>query len=161
MRTGKRRTTPTAEELRVWRDWVETGEQIRSAMTGAMQRRTGISNADYIVLLALAEADGRRLRSSALADAVRWERSRLSHHLPRLERRGLVAREEHATDSRGADVVITDEGLHVFRQASAAHFGLIRELFVDALTPEQLAQAGEVAAALRAHLGPQAGARSR
>ena len=90
---------------------------------------------------------------TALADLMGWERSRLSHHLGRMERRGLIVREDAPSDSRGAQVRITEDGLHVFRHASAAHFGLIRELFVDALTPEQLAHAGEVAAALRAHLG--------
>ncbi|WP_199706615.1 MarR family winged helix-turn-helix transcriptional regulator [Amnibacterium setariae] len=152
MEIERRRGTPTADELRVWREYVETGERIRSAMAGAMQRRTGISSGDYAVLLALSEAEGRRLRSSALADAAHWERSRLSHHLPRMERRGLIRREDCATDDRGAEVVLSAEGLRVFRQASAAHFGLIRELFVDALTPEGLAQAHEVSAALSEHL---------
>ena len=158
MADERRRSTPTPAELAAWREYVVAGEQVRRALAAGMTGEGGISLADYEVLLALSEADGRRLRSSALAERAGWERSRLSHHLGRMERRGLIAREECLTDSRGAEVVITDEGLHVFRRSSAAHFALIRRLFVDALTPEQLASAREVGAALRAHLDAHAAA---
>ena len=151
MPNQRRRSTPTADELGAWREYIEAAERIRRDITAGLVAESGISLADYAVLLALSEAEGRRLRSSALADAVGWERSRLSHHLARMERRGLIGREESETDSRGAEVVISDEGLTVFRRSSASHFALIRRLFVDALTPEQLAAAREVSAALRSH----------
>jgi len=150
-----RRSTPTPGELAAWREYIEASEHIRRAIAAGLGDQAGISPGDYGVLLALSEASGRRLRSSALADAVGWERSRLSHHLARMERRGLIAREECGTDSRGADVVITAEGLHVFRRSSASHFALIRDLFVDALTPEQLEALREASAAIRAHLADE------
>jgi DNA-binding MarR family transcriptional regulator len=143
---------PTGEELRVWRDFIETTEALRTQLTSRLQSESSLSPGDYAVLLALSEAEGRRLRSSKLAAEVGWERSRLSHHLGRMERRGLVRREECATDSRGAEVVMTAEGAEAFRRASVPHLRAIRELFVDALTPHQLAAAGEIAAALRARL---------
>jgi DNA-binding MarR family transcriptional regulator len=155
MATERRRSTPTADELAAWREYLEAGERLRRALAAGMTGESGISPADYEVLLALSEADGRRLRSSALAEKAGWERSRLSHHLARMERRGLIAREECLTDNRGAEVVITDEGLHVFRRSSAAHLALVRRLFVDALTPEQLASAQQVSAAIRTHLEEQ------
>jgi DNA-binding MarR family transcriptional regulator len=103
-------------------------------------------------MLALSEADERRMRSSELASHIGWERSRLSHHLARMERRGLIRRADCPTDSRGAEIVLTDAGAHAFRRASAPHLRDIRAIFVDALTPEQITAAGEVARALRAHL---------
>jgi hypothetical protein len=48
--------------------------------------------------------------------------------------------------------VLTTEGADAFRAATLPHLRAIRELFVDALTPEQLAAAGGIAAALRARL---------
>ncbi|MFF3564739.1 MarR family winged helix-turn-helix transcriptional regulator [Streptomyces sp. NPDC002574] len=147
---------PTTEELRVWRDFVETTERLRSELASRLQGDSGLSTGDYSVLLALQEAEGHRLRSSELAAAVGWERSRLSHHLGRMERRGLIRRVECVTDNRGAEVLLTDEGAQGFRRATLPHLKAVRELFVDPLTAEQLAVAGEIAAALRARLDPDA-----
>ncbi|MEU4421065.1 MarR family transcriptional regulator [Actinoplanes sp. NPDC024001] len=146
------RNLPTRDELRTWREFVETTEALRGHLTARLQRDTGLSPGDYAVLLALSEAPGTRLRSSELATLIGWERSRLSHHLARMERRQLIRREECATDNRGAEVVLSETGAEAFRAATVPHLRAIRELFVDALTPEQLTAAGEIAAALRAHL---------
>src|SRR4051812_6995816 len=120
------RTSPTAYELRVWRDFVETGDRLRSLLGARLQAESGMSTGDYAVLLALSEAPGKRLRSSSLADVIDWERSRLSHHLGRMERRGLVVREASAADSRGAEVVLTPLGASQFRRASASHLRAVQ-----------------------------------
>ncbi|MCO6008911.1 MarR family transcriptional regulator [Actinoallomurus purpureus] len=152
--TDERRSVfPTVEELRVWRDFIETAEALRSNLTSRLQSESALSPGDYAVLLALSEADGHRLRSSELAAGIGWERSRLSHHLGRMERRGLVRRQNCAADNRGAEVVLTAEGAEAFRRASIPHLRAVRELFIDALTPEQLTMVDEIAGALRAHLG--------
>ncbi|MFD4596574.1 MarR family winged helix-turn-helix transcriptional regulator [Streptomyces sp. NPDC058464] len=150
--TARRKEFPTAEELRIWRDFIETTEALRAELASRMQHESSLSPGDYAVLLALREADGRRLRSSELAARVGWERSRLSHQIGRMERRGLLRREECATDSRGAEVVLTAEGAEAFRNASLPHLRAVRELFVTALTPDQLAAAEGISAALRNHL---------
>ncbi|HEX8347950.1 MAG TPA: MarR family winged helix-turn-helix transcriptional regulator [Actinoplanes sp.] len=120
---------------------------------------TGLSPGDYAVLLTLSEATDHRVRSSELAARIGWERSRLSHHLGRMQRRQLIRREECATDSRGADVVLEPAGAEAFHAATVPHLRAIRELFVDALTADQLAAAGEIAAALQAHLSRPAATR--
>jgi len=147
-----RRQLPSRGELRTWRDFIETTETLRSALAARLQNESGLSPGDYAVLLALSEAEGRRLRSSELAAHIGWERSRLSHHLGRMQRRGLLTREECATDNRGAEVVLEPAGAEAFQRATVPHLRAVRELFVDALSPEQLAAAGEIAATLRAHL---------
>jgi DNA-binding MarR family transcriptional regulator len=149
------RRVPTRDELRIWREYIETADALRSALGARLQSDSGLSSGDYTVLLALSEADGRQLRSSALAAQIGWERSRLSHHLGRMERRGLIAREDCPTDNRGAEIVLTAAGATVFEDSNGPHLRAIREVFVDALTPEQLAAAGEVASALRVHLTDQ------
>ncbi|HST82162.1 MAG TPA: MarR family transcriptional regulator [Kineosporiaceae bacterium] len=148
----RRRQSPTAQELRIWRDFIETTEALRSELASRLQSESSLSTGDYAVLLALSEAPERQLRSSDLATSIGWERSRLSHHLGRMERRGLIRREECATDNRGAVVVLSPTGADSFRSASVPHLRAIRELFIDALTPEQLVAASEVTGALRAHL---------
>ena len=147
-----RRRLPTRSELRTWRDFLETTEALRGVLAARLQSDSALSTGDYTVLLALSEAGEHRMRSSEMAAHIGWERSRLSHHLGRMERRGLIRREECATDSRGAEVVLEPAGAEAFHGATVPHLRAVRELFVDALTPEQLAAAGEIAAALRARL---------
>jgi DNA-binding MarR family transcriptional regulator len=146
------RRLPTQPELATWREFIETADALRTALAARLQHDTGLSPADYVVLLALSEADGGRLRSSELAQRCGWERSRLSHHLPRMERRDLIRREDCATDNRGAEIVLTGPGATAFRAATVPHLTAVRELFVDALTPAQLAAAADIATALRAGL---------
>ena len=148
------RKSPTADELRVWRDFVETGDRLRAQLASRLQNESGLSTGDYAVLLALSEAQGRRIRSSQLATLVAWERSRLSHHLGRMESRGLVRREQCATDNRGAEIVLTEEGAAQFRRASVPHLRAVQELFIDALTPELLAAVDDVTRALQEHENP-------
>lgn len=154
---GRRRgrQLPTAAELSIWRDFIETTEALRSRVASRLQVESSLSPGDYAVLLALTEAQDQQLRSSELATHIGWERSRLSHHLGRMERRGLIRRQECATEPRGAEVHLTPAGVEAFRAATVPHLRAIRELFIDALTPDQLRAAGEIAAALRAHLDPR------
>ena len=149
------RRLPTRDELRIWRDYIETADALRTVLGARLQSDSGLASGDYTVLLALSEADGHRLRSSALAAQIGWERSRLSHHLGRMERRGLIGREDCPTDNRGAEIVLTAAGATAFKDSNGPHLRAIREVFVDALTPELLVAAGEVASALRAHLTDQ------
>ena len=145
-------TRVTAEELRVWRDFIETAEVLRARLSSRLQQDSALSIGDYQVLLALREADGTRLRSSELAATINWERSRLSHHLERMERRGLIQRDDCATDSRGAEVSLTASGTAAFRRASAPHLRAIKKHFADALTPAQLEALDDVLQSLQRHL---------
>lgn len=151
MSTTSRRS-PTAEQLQTWRAFVETTADLTSQIAARMQRDSGLSSGDYAVLLALSEAGEERLRSSDLAEHVGWERSRLSHHLGRMEKRALIRRQECLTDNRGAEVAITAEGASAFRQSNPGHLHAVRELFVDALTPEQLEAVAGITDALAAHI---------
>jgi DNA-binding MarR family transcriptional regulator len=144
----------TVEELAVWRALLDTTAELRRILGAQLAQETSLSPADYQVLLALREADGRRLRSSELAASIDWERSRLSHHLARMERRGLIRRDDCATDSRGAEVSLTDDGAGMFRGATAPHTRAIKKHFADALTPQQFQALADILRALQSHLHP-------
>jgi DNA-binding MarR family transcriptional regulator len=141
----------TARELAIWRSLLDTTADLHKVMSAQLQE-SGLSSGDYQVLLALKEADGLRLRSSELAATIEWERSRLSHHLGRMEQRGLIRREDCATDNRGAEILLTENGMAAFRRASAPHLRAIKKHFVDALTPEQLEALADVLQSLQQHL---------
>jgi DNA-binding MarR family transcriptional regulator len=68
-----------------------------------------------------------------------------------MERRDLVHREPCTTDNRGAWIILAPAGADAFRRSSVHHLHAIRELFVDALTPEQLDAVQDITTTLRAH----------
>ncbi len=74
-----------------------------------------------------------------ITDTLAWEQSRVSHQLARMQRRGLVAREECPTDGRGAFVVLTGAGRDAIERAAPAHVQTVRQLVFDGLTRDQLA----------------------
>ncbi|GAB3397912.1 MarR family transcriptional regulator [Humibacter soli] len=147
------RATPTRDQLRVWRDYIETAEALRTRLAARLQGESSLSSGDYQVLLALSEADHKTLRSSELATRIEWERSRLSHHLGRMEKRGLIRRVACVDDVHGVDVQITDVGQSAFRAGSVPHLRAVRELFIDALSAQQLDHVEDLTATLRKHLG--------
>lgn len=130
----------TEREDEVWRDYLRMQRELTARLEQELQAQSGLSTADYEVLVNLSEAPDHRLRAFELCDAMRWEKSRLSHHLSRMERRGLVRREECSTDGRGADVVLTRQGRTAITKAAPRHVDAVRALFLDPLTRAQLDQ---------------------
>ncbi len=147
------RGLPTMEQMRIWRSYVETAEILRSRLGKQFQSESGISSGDYAIMVTLSEEPGWRLRPSELADRIEWDRSRLSHHLKRMEKRGLVRRETCPSDSRGSFIVLTEEGFEDFRRSSVPHLQFVKELFINAYNDDELAQVDAVTSTLRTHLG--------
>ena len=73
-----------------------------------------------------------------LARGLNWERSRVSHHVTRMERRGLVERSECRNDGRGAWVVLTKQGRCAIERAAPGHAATVRRLIFDNLTAQEL-----------------------
>lgn len=105
---------------------------------------SGLSEADYDVLSALSEADDHRARLGATARHMLWSQSRLSHHIARMEQRGLVVREECADDGRGAVVALTEEGLQAITAAAPGHVAGVRQHIIDRLSPAQIKALGDI-----------------
>ncbi|WP_374191987.1 MarR family winged helix-turn-helix transcriptional regulator [Streptomyces clavuligerus] len=82
-------------------------------------------------------------------------RSRLSHAVARLEKKGWVRREDCPTDKRGQNAVLTDEGFAVLKQAAPGHVEAVRQAMFDRLTPEQVRQLGEIMRIVAEGLQPQ------
>ncbi len=81
---------------------------------------SGLSEADYDVLSNLSETPGARLRLTELAAHMRWSPSRLSHHVTRMQQRGLVTRDTSPDDGRAAVIVLTGDGLRTIDAAAPA-----------------------------------------
>lgn len=113
---------------------------------------SGLSDADYDVLSSLSETDDHRQRLKDLADRMLWSESRLSHHIARMEDRGLVAREPAADDRRGTVVALTDYGRQVLVDAAPAHVASVRRHLIDLITDEQVRTLHEIADTVVGHL---------
>jgi DNA-binding MarR family transcriptional regulator len=143
-------------EDRAWRGYTSMQAQLSARLHRNLLRNTGLSLPDYEVLVHLSEAPDGRLRSFQLGAALQWEKSRLSHHLTRMEGRGLVERQECTTDGRGAFVVITAAGSAAIEAAAPSHVSDVREALIDVLTPAQLDALAEIAEAVLAQLAAAA-----
>jgi DNA-binding MarR family transcriptional regulator len=125
-------------QQRLWRAWVALSSQLPAALHRQLQADSGLSLQDFEVLVRLTETPGGRVRVTDLARCAGWERSRLSHHVTRMERRGLVQREECCEDGRGAFVTLTPAGRDAIERAAPGHARTVRRLVFDALPEEEL-----------------------
>ncbi|MEU9890798.1 MarR family transcriptional regulator [Sphaerisporangium sp. NPDC051017] len=147
----------TDAEQRAWMGYRRMRLLLDAEVTRDLLRDSELSAPDYDVLSTLSSKEGRRWRLSRLAERMLWSKSRLSRHIARMEQRGLVTREECATDARGAMIVLTKAGVRAIEDAAPDHVESVRRHFVDLLTPEQLDQFAAIAETVLAHLSDRAG----
>jgi DNA-binding MarR family transcriptional regulator len=100
----------------------------------------GLSINAYEALLILARAPDSRLRRVDLAGELLLTAGGVTRLLEGLEREGLVAREQCASDRRVSYAVLTKKGRDKLREASKSHTRQIRELFGAVLDEDELAQ---------------------
>lgn len=139
---------PQAEELASWREFLRAHARLTRQMETDLVREQCLSLASYDVLVQLAEAPGRRLRMTDLAEALLLSRSGVTRLVGRLERIGLVGRSRAADDGRGVVAELTDRGLDRLRTASATHLTGITRHFAGRLTAVQLERLREICEAL-------------
>jgi DNA-binding MarR family transcriptional regulator len=138
----------TKREMAAWGGFMTMRFKLLSHLGRELQRQTGLSEADYDVLVALSEAPGDRFRLGELGERLDWEKSRLSKQISRMSTRGLVTREDCVTDSRGAFAVLTKAGRRTIEAAAPIHVELVRKCFIEALTPAQLDAMTAISAAV-------------
>ena len=126
------------DEQRAWRTYLRMSSLLPAALNRQLQQDCGLTLPEYEVLVALSETPEQRLRPFQICDALNWEQSRLSHQLTRMERRGLVKRQECAADGRGAFIALTTAGADAIREAAPQHVAAVRRLVFDRLSDAQL-----------------------
>ena len=132
----------SAQEQQDWRAWLAASALLNDRLSRDLQAAHGLTLADYEILVWLSEHPERRLRMSELAERTLASRSRLSHQVDRMERAGLVERQQCDDDRRGAFAVLTPAGLQAIRSAAPDHVASVRENLVDVLTPEEFRALG-------------------
>lgn len=133
------------DEHRTWRSALKMYTHLTTALAQALKNDSDMSIADYEVLAVLSEAPDGVLRARELRCELQWEKSRLAHHIRRMEQRGYVRRDPCPDDPRAPLVGATEVGLAAIRAAAPAHVARVRELFFAALTPAQASAFREAA----------------
>jgi DNA-binding MarR family transcriptional regulator len=133
------------QEERAWRGWLAMTERVRGQVARDLLADSGLSDADYMVLVNLSEADGHRIRLTELAARLNWSKSRLSHQLDRMQARGLVRREHCPSDARGTFAVLDPCGLAEIEAAAPKHVESVRRHLIDVLDVDQLSQLAAIA----------------
>ncbi|MEU2993605.1 MarR family winged helix-turn-helix transcriptional regulator [Streptomyces griseoincarnatus] len=144
----------TQEQQAAGDGFIRMQEKLVGRLARRVQADSRMSAADYIVLAKLTEAGG-RMRFMDLTKLVEWEKSRMSHQVGRMVKRGLVAKEECPDDGRGAFVVATPAGYQAIEDAAPLHVEHVRRLFIDALTEDELAAIARISARVLEHLEKQ------
>ncbi|MBO3742413.1 MarR family winged helix-turn-helix transcriptional regulator [Actinoplanes flavus] len=139
----------TATQLAHWRTFIESSWALHTRLEDELRAATGLSMNDYHVLVALADAPGRRIRMGELASRLVLSPSRITYQISSMIKRGLVRKESCPDDGRGQEAVLTDEGLTALREAAPAHLETVRKSFIDHLDDEELAVIGRVFAKIR------------
>ncbi|MFD4511100.1 MarR family winged helix-turn-helix transcriptional regulator [Streptomyces sp. NPDC058457] len=138
----------TEREERVWRLFAAVLFLLPDELEAQLQRDADLTQFGYGILSALSEAPDRAMRMTDLACMAHGSRSRLSHHVASLERRGWVRRERAAEDGRGNNAVLTDAGYAKVVAAAPGHVAAVRSAVFDALGSLQLDELEGICTAL-------------
>lgn len=144
---SKRNPYPLDEtQQRTWLNYMRVYHRLEYELNRQLITDSGLSLGDYSVMNALSQAPGRRAQVTALSVTIGWERSRLSHHLERMTKRGLVDKVKSLADARATDAVLTTAGLAELRAAAPSHAAWVRKAFFADLSTEQEAQLADTLA---------------
>ena len=136
------------DQQRAWRQLLSMIMELPAALESDLQRTTGLTTFEYLVLANLSEADERTLRMSELASSANSSLSRLSHVVRRLEANGLVVKRVCADDGRVSVVELTRAGMRRVAAAAPLHVAKVRELVVEPLTKADLIRLGRASQAI-------------
>ncbi|MFZ0531152.1 MAG: MarR family transcriptional regulator [Propionicimonas sp.] len=122
------------EQQRIWRSFLNGMAAINEKLEAEL-RPFDLDLGEYEILVHLSESPQHALRMSDLADQVRQSRSRLTHTIARMERKGLVIRAACPSDRRGVISTMTPAGYRLLVEAAPYHVESVRRALVDPVDP--------------------------
>jgi DNA-binding MarR family transcriptional regulator len=124
----------SVKQFRAWRAFHKLRSQLIPHMTKKIYKNTGLTPAEYVLLVALLESPSGALHSSEISDELDWEKSRISHQAKRMQERGLVTRFTCESDARSCVIEITPSGRNYMKQALPIQFQDVKHCFADLLS---------------------------
>lgn len=125
---------------------------LQTVLDRELRELAGIALADYEVLVIVSESPGHTRRMAEIAEEVGVSRSRLSHTVARLEKRGIVKRTSTRGDGRGVNCSMTDEGWELMQKIAPIHVEGVREHLIDLMSPGETQVLADVFTRVAEHL---------
>jgi DNA-binding MarR family transcriptional regulator len=139
-------------DSKAWRAFHKIGTSLLPHLGRQLTNHSGISGAEYVVLVALSELTTPSVNLNRLARGLGWEISRMSHQISRMEEIGFVKKSRNADDSRCFDVSITAKGRKIAEAAIPLQSKEINHCFSEVLTQAQMRSLIEISEAISNHM---------
>lgn len=139
-----------------WRTFIFGATSILDRLSQVLESdpRIDLTLSEYEILVRLSESEHHRMRMSDLADRVVHSRSRLTHTVSRMEKRGLLARVRCVADGRGREAALTDEGMALLERAAPIHVQSVRDVLLDPLGHDDFLELGRIVGRTLGHEVP-------
>ena len=139
-------------DSKAWRAFHKIGTRLLPHLGRQITNHSGISSAEYVVLVALSESIASNMNLNRLAHVLGWEISRMSHQISRMDESGLVKKTKNIEDSRSFDVSITPKGRKIAESAIPLQSKEINHCFSEVLTQAQMKALIEISEAISDHM---------
>ena len=139
-------------DSKAWRAFHKIGTSLLPHLGRQVTNHSGISGAEYVVLVALSELPVPSVNLNRLATGLGWEISRMSHQVSRMDEAGLLKKTKNLEDSRCFDVSITAKGRKIAEAAIPLQSKEINHCFSQVLTQAQMKSLIEISEAISNHM---------
>jgi DNA-binding MarR family transcriptional regulator len=139
-------------DSKAWRAFHKIGTSLLPHLGRQITNHSGITGAEYVVLVSLSELTTPSVSLNRLARGLGWEISRMSHQISRMEDAGLVKKTRNKLDSRCFDVSITSKGRKIADAAIPLQSKEINHCFSEVLTQSQMKALIEISEAISTHM---------
>ena len=139
-------------DSRAWRAFHKIGTSLLPHLSRQITQHSGITAAEYVVLVSLSELPVSEISLNRLATNLGWEISRMSHQISRMEESGLVKKTRNSEDSRSFNVSITPQGRKVAESAIPLQSKEINHCFSEVLTKQQMETLIDISEVIAQHM---------
>ncbi|GAA1845491.1 MarR family winged helix-turn-helix transcriptional regulator [Brevibacterium marinum] len=139
-------------DQKAWRSYLTGSQLLTVQLDKELRENHGIGMPEYEILVRLSEHENRTMRMALLATDTTMSRSRLTHSVARMEKRGLLERFSIPEDGRGVNCQMTEAGWELLVAVAPSHVVGVREHLVDLLDPEEMETLGRVFGKVTAHM---------
>ncbi len=150
----KHNSLPEAH-LEAWRNYYSSFWRVFAVIESDLAAAGLPSLSWYDALYELYVSPGRHLRMSELARSALLSRSGLTRLVDRLEKEGLIRRQECATDRRVQHAELTDKGIEVLRKIWPVYRAGIARYFAAHFSEAEVKQLTALLRRVRAGLEPE------
>lgn len=141
----------THDEHRLWRSYLDATRMLIQDLDKQLVRDSGISFADYEILVLLSEAEDRRLRMRELSDASTTTRSGITRAITRMEAAVGATRRMRIRQARCLGR-IDRQGRRDTRRRGPGHVAAVRATMFDVLSPDDITVMADAFTTMRDHM---------